>query len=186
MFAYCENNPVKNADHLGYWGICVLEDPMNLFRAFTTPGMFCGGGGGYVAGVSSSYYASQNVKNYDRWWRNSCYNPNMSWSRGSVVSNLTNDDTFNSFVEDPHSLNGKTASDMSEILGDTWIQGKYGSAKNGWKFTKGDKLIAYHPGGGRHGGSYYKLSSEPTGKIKFVGPDYVASPDDKAVIIRIN
>lgn len=64
MFAYCRNNPVNNADHSGYLGICVLEDPMNLFRAFTTPGMFGSGGGagGCVAGVSSSYYASQNVK----------------------------------------------------------------------------------------------------------------------------
>ena len=85
MFAYCRNNPVNTVDHSGYLGICVLEDPMNLFRAFTTPGMFGSGGGagGYVAGVSSSYYASQNVKNYDRGWRNSCYNPNMSWSPGT-------------------------------------------------------------------------------------------------------
>jgi RHS repeat-associated protein len=188
MFAYCGNNPVKNVDHLGYFGICVLDDPMNVNRAFMTPGMFGGGGGGaggYVAGVSSSYYVSQNVKNYDRWWRNSCYNPNMSWSNGSVIQKSTNDDAFNSFVEDPHSLKGKTPSDMSEILGDTWIQGEYGSAKNGWKFIKGDKMIAYHPGGGRHGGSYYKLSSEPTRKIKFIGPDHVASPDDGAIIIQL-
>ena len=86
MFAYCENDPVKNVDHLGYFGICVLDDPMNVNRAFMTPGMFGGGGGGggCVAGVSSSYYASQNVKNYDRWWRNSSYNPNMTWSNGVV------------------------------------------------------------------------------------------------------
>ena len=87
MFAYCLNNPVKNVDQSGCLGICVLEDPMNLFRAFTTPGMFGSGGGagGCVAGVSSSYYASQNVKNYDRWWRNSDYNPNMAWSTGAAA-----------------------------------------------------------------------------------------------------
>ncbi len=61
MFAYCNNNPVKNADHLGYFGICVLEDPMNVNRAFMTPGMFGAGGGNNIAGVSSSYYARQNV-----------------------------------------------------------------------------------------------------------------------------
>ena len=85
MFAYCSNDPVKNADHLGYWGICVLNDPMNVFRAFTTPGMFGGGGCGSVADVSSSYYASQNVANYDRWWRNSGYNPNTTWSTEATV-----------------------------------------------------------------------------------------------------
>ena len=82
MFAYCGNNPVTNVDYLGYFGICVLDDPMNVNRAFTTPGMF-GGGGGSVADVSSSYHARQNVREYDRYWRNSCYNPNMSWSTGS-------------------------------------------------------------------------------------------------------
>ena len=155
-------------------------------RAFTTPGMFGGGDGGRVADVSSSYYAMQNVRAHDRWWRNSCYNPNMTWSNGSVIQKSTNDATLDSFIENPQGLKGKTANDMSEILGDTWIQGTYGSAKSGWKFNKGDKMIAYHPGGGRHGGSYYKLSSEPTGKIKFVGPDYVASPGDKAIIIQID
>lgn len=85
MFAYCENDPVKNVDHLGYFGICVLDDPMNVNRAFMTPGMFGGGGGGgSVAGVSSSYYAMQNVRAYDSWWRNSSYNPNMTWSCGAT------------------------------------------------------------------------------------------------------
>ena len=83
MFAYCGNNPVTNVDYLGYFGICVLDDPMNVNRAFTTPGMF-GGGGGSVADVSSSHHVRQNVREYDRYWRNSCYNPNMTWSNGGV------------------------------------------------------------------------------------------------------
>ncbi len=58
---------------------------MNVNRALMTPGMFGGGGGGgYVAGVSSSYYATQNVRAHDRQWRNSCYNPNMTWSNGAA------------------------------------------------------------------------------------------------------
>ena len=86
MFAYCNNSPVNDVDPSGHYGICVLNDPMNVNRAFMMPGMFGGGGGagGCVAGVSSSYYASQNVKNYDRWWRNSGYNPNTTWSTGTI------------------------------------------------------------------------------------------------------
>ena len=41
------------------------------------------GGGGWGLGVNSSYYAQQNVRAYDSWWRNSCYNPNMTWSNGA-------------------------------------------------------------------------------------------------------
>ena len=117
MFAYCRNNPVNNVDHSGYLGICVLEDPMNLFRAFTTPGMFGSGGGagGYVAGVSSSYYASQNVKNYDRGWRNSCYNPNMSWSRGTPSQAST---PYANLVDPPGVGPGKdfTATQKAQII----------------------------------------------------------------------
>ena len=100
MFAYCENDPVKNVDHLGYFGICVLDDPMNVNRAFMTPGMFGGGGGGggCVAGVSSSYYASQNVKNYDSWWRNSSYNMSCSGRGSSVKQSLTSESKADFYV----------------------------------------------------------------------------------------
>ena len=82
MFAYCRNNPVKNVDYFGFFEVCFLDDPMNVNRAFITPAMFIGGSG-YVADVRSSYYAQQNVRTYDSYWRNSCYNPNMTWSTGS-------------------------------------------------------------------------------------------------------
>lgn len=85
MFAYCNNNPVKNADHLGLFGICVLDDPLNVNRAFMTPGMFGAGGGNNVAGVSSSYYARQNVSAYNRYWRNSGSNPNITWSTEAAM-----------------------------------------------------------------------------------------------------
>ena len=90
---------------------------------------------------------------------------------------------FGEFVDNPQSLWGKTADDLEEVLGSDWTRGTYGSSKTGWKFTNGDKMIAYHPGGGKHVGNYYKLSSGQVGKIKIVGPDYVRLPGDKARII---
>ena len=96
MFAYCANNPVNYIDHLGTYGICVLNDPMNVNRAFMMPGMFGGGGGGGygVADVSSTYYASQNVKNYDNWWRNSDYNmPSSGWGNSVKQSPVGENNT---------------------------------------------------------------------------------------------
>ena len=90
---------------------------------------------------------------------------------------------FGEFVDNPQSLWGKTADDLEEVLGSDWTRGTYGSSKTGWKFTNGDKMIAYHPGGGKHVGNYYKLSSGQVGKIKIVGHDYVRLPGDKARII---
>ena len=115
MFAYCTNNPVNNADHSGCYGICVLSDPMNAYRSFLTPGMFGGGGGGSVAGVSSSYYAQQNVRAYDSWWRNSCYNPNMSWSNGAASQTTA---PYANLVDPPDVGPGKdfTATQKAQII----------------------------------------------------------------------
>ena len=96
-----------------------------------------------------------------------------------------NDCGFDKFVEDPKSLWGKSADEVADILGEGWTKGSYGSKKTGWKFIKGDKMVAYHPAGGRHVGSYYKLSSSTIGKIKVVGLDYVPLPGDKAIIIHM-
>ena len=182
MFAYCRNNPVTRKDASGTTDVCNVasEEDGNPFNDYGGPQ--AGGGG---SGVKSSYYARQNVRAYDGWWRNSCYNPNMTWSNGTTTQPATNVDPFDAFVENPESIKGKTASDMSKILGDTWIQGKYGSEGTGWKFTKGDKLIGYHPGGGRHVGSYYKISSSAIGKIKIVGAGYFPIAGDKAIIIWV-
>jgi hypothetical protein len=44
--------------------------------------------------------------------------------------------------------------------------------------------IEIHPGGGRHGGAYYKISTSTQGKIKVVDPKtYIPSPGDKAKVI---
>ncbi len=92
---------------------------------------------------------------------------------------------FDRYVENPKSLWGQSSEDVAQTLGDGWTKGSYGSKSTGWKFTNGDKMVAYHPGGGRHVGSYYKLSSSITGKIKVVGTDYVHFIGDKAIIFNI-
>ena len=92
---------------------------------------------------------------------------------------------FDDFVSNPEKLYGKSADEVEKLLGPGWKKGSYGSDGTGWKFIKGDKMVAYHPGGGRHVGSYYKLSSSKVGKIKLVGADYVPTLNDKAVIINM-
>lgn len=45
--------------------------------------------------------------------------------------------------------------------------------------------IQYHPGGGRHGGSYYKVSTTTQGTVKVVDPaTYKPTPGEKATIIN--
>lgn len=63
----------------------------------------------------------------------------MTWSTDSVGQQATNTDAFESFIGNPKSVNGKTENDMSEILGDTWKQGAYGSQKRAGNSTKGIK-----------------------------------------------
>ena len=47
--------------------------------------------------------------------------------------------------------------------------------------------IQVHPGGGRHGGKYYKISTSTEGVIKVVDrATYVPTPGEKARIIFIN
>lgn len=123
----------------------------------------------YLVGSQVSYAAGQVIKGFGK----------IAESVGKALNSV--DD----IVKNPQSLYGKSKADVSKILGDGWTEGAYGSSKTGWKFTKGDQSIFYHPGGGRHGGSYYGYSSGATGKIKIVGPDYVPLPGDKATIINV-
>ena len=46
---------------------------------------------------------------------------------------------------------------MQKVLGNDWTRGVYGSNGGGWKLMNGDISIFYHPGGGKHGGSYYGI-----------------------------
>lgn len=99
---------------------------------------------------------------------------NVHWNINSV------DDIFS----DPTRLKGYTADELQTILGNDWTRGVYGSNGGGWKLMNGDISIFYHPGGGKHGGSYYGISSGATGKIKVVNPEtYIPLKGDKATVI---
>jgi len=89
---------------------------------------------------------------------------------------------FDEFYSNPESLWGKTEEEVGNALGKGWTRGTYGTKGTGWKFHKGDYMIGYHPGGGRHGASYYKISSG-LGKIKVVGQGYKPGIGEKAKII---
>lgn len=87
-------------------------------------------------------------------------------------------------LNDPTRLKGYSVDELEKILGDEWTRGIYGSNGEGWKFTNGDISIFYHSGGGKHGGSYFGISSATTGKIKVVNPNtYIPLSGDKATII---
>jgi len=95
--------------------------------------------------------------------------------------------SFDDVVANPKALWGKSADEVGSMLGEGWTKGAYGSSKTGWKFTRSTdgQSIFYHPGGGRHGGSYYGFSSGTLGKTKIVGADYIPLKGDKATIINI-
>ena len=99
---------------------------------------------------------------------------NVHWNINSV------DDVFS----DPTRLKGYTADELQKVLGNDWTRSVYGSNGGGWKLMNGDISIFYHPGGGKHGGSYYGISSGATGKIKVVNPEtYIPLKGDNATII---
>ncbi len=93
--------------------------------------------------------------------------------------------SFEHILKYPEILYGASQAEVAKILGEGWTVGTYGSAGVGWKFTKGDLSVFYHPGGGIHGGSYYGFSSGITGKVKVVGDGYIPTIDDNATVIKI-
>jgi RHS repeat-associated protein len=112
--------------------------------------------------------------------------PQSLWQIGRLSYSAMATRGFRSFddvVANPQNLWGRSADEVQEMLGQGWQRAPYGSAKTGWKFTKGDKSIFYHPGGGRHVGSYYGFSSSVLGKNKIVGPGYKPIMGDKAKIL---
>jgi RHS repeat-associated protein len=106
-------------------------------------------------------------------------------SEAIVANSVIN--SFVDIVANPKALWGKSADEVGSILGEGWTPGTYASSKTGWKFTNANdgQSVFYHPGGGRHGGSYYGFSSGTLGKTKIVGTDYIPLKGDKATIIKI-
>lgn len=99
---------------------------------------------------------------------------NVHWNINSVGD----------ILRDPTRLKGYTVEELQNVLGSDWTRGVYESNGGGWKLMNGDISIFYHPGRGKHGGSYYGISSGATGKIKVVNPEtYIPLKGDKATII---
>ena len=156
LYAYCKNNPVTYYDSSGY----------------------CGENSGIIAGDGEkTNFDNEILRNGFEWneYLKEKYGAdNVHWKISSV------DDIFS----DPTRLKGYTADELQKILGNDWTRGIYGSSGGGWKLMKGDISVFYHPGGGKHGGSYYGISSSGTGKIKVVNPEtYIPLKGDKATII---
>ena len=172
MFAYCGNNPVKNVDYFGFFEVCFLDDPMNVNRAFITPAMFIGGSG-YVADVSSSYYAQQNVRAYDSYWRNSNYNITSSGWTSSANQSFANGGNYQSPIPYPGNDSARC-----DVPGFSWRgSGDPGSNKgNFYNLQTGEWLHPdlYHPmpigphwDYGRHGSSeVYRVFPDGTMRLK--------------------
>ncbi len=98
-------------------------------------------------------------------------------------------------MKNPKSIWGRSANEIAAEFN------RAGYKATIQKSTKGSKLsiqiriqghpqitnIQVHPGGGRHGGAYYKISTSTQGKIKVVERQtYLATPGENTTIIYID
>jgi hypothetical protein len=99
----------------------------------------------------------------------------------------------NDFTKSPQSIWGRSADDIAKDFQAAGYQvnvrqSTRGSGKAVIIEVKGHPEISQiqiHPGGGRHGGSYYKVSTTTQGTIKIVDPNtYKPSVGEKAIIIN--
>lgn len=114
--------------------------------------------------------------------------------RGAVIAENTSDAAkwIERLLTQPKQIWGKSPDQIADVFR------KAGHTVTVEQSTKGSKLsvqlrirghrdiqnIQVHPGGGRHGGSYYKISSSTQGKIKVVDRvTYVPTVGEKATII---
>ncbi|WP_141674941.1 VENN motif pre-toxin domain-containing protein [Gilliamella sp. Bif1-4] len=99
----------------------------------------------------------------------------------------------NDFTKSPQSIWGRSADDIAKDFQAAGYQvnvrqSTRGSGKAVIIEVKGHPEISQiqiHPGGGRHGGSYYKVSTTTQGTIKVVDPNtYKPSVGEKSIIIN--
>ena len=97
-------------------------------------------------------------------------------------------------IENPKSIWGKSAEDIAQQFKDAGYEVILEKSTKGSKLSTQIRIqghpkianIQVHPGGGRHGGSYYKISTSTQGTIKIVDPiTYKPTPGEKATIINI-
>jgi len=94
-------------------------------------------------------------------------------------------------LAEPKSIWGKGPDQIAEVFRKGGFEAVVEQSKKGSKLSKQIRIkrhdinnIQVHPGGGRHGGAYYKISSSSKGVIKVVDKaTYIATPGEKATII---
>ncbi|QAT88302.1 hypothetical protein EJ065_6777 [Corallococcus coralloides] len=93
----------------------------------------------------------------------------------------------------PESIWGKGPDQIAEVFRQAGYEVKIAQSTKGSRLSKQIQIknsniqnIQVHPGGGRHGGSYYKLSTSSKGVIKVVDrATYVPTLGEKATIIFV-
>ena len=196
LYQYCQANPVGYVDPSGHncgttqsrYNSDEEQHPKanaaGAYQSATEKGK-ANAAGGYTSATEKGNSKSGSKTNFDNeiprsgsewneYLKGKYGADNVHWNINSV------DDIFS----DPTRLKGYTVDELQKVLGNDWTRGVYGSNGGGWKLMNGDISIFYHPGGGKHGGSYYGISSGATGKMKVVNPEtYIPLKGDKATII---
>lgn len=99
---------------------------------------------------------------------------------------------LDNFLTNPASIWGKSAKDIMNLANDIDgitavldISNKGSKKAQIVKISGHSKItqIQVHPGGGRHSGAYYKISTSTEGKIKVIDPDtYKPDINEKATL----
>ncbi|MEX5384698.1 hemagglutinin repeat-containing protein [Cronobacter muytjensii] len=106
---------------------------------------------------------------------------------------ITSANISTGFTKNPQSIWGRSANAIVEDFQSAGYQAnvRHSTRGSGQAIIieiKGHPEISqiqYHPGGGRHGGSYYKVSTTTQGTVKVVDPaTYKPTPGEKAAIIN--
>jgi RHS repeat-associated protein len=101
--------------------------------------------------------------------------------------------SIDDIIGDSSVIWGKSADDIAKAFNDAGYKATVHQSTKGSKLSSQVKIeghseitnIQVHPGGGRHLGEYYKISTSTQGKIKIVNPKtYKVDPSEKATIIN--